>query len=93
MTPDVPALLVEWEGLAGAQHVYLGLCPEGPDRLDQRDPDCPACRREDALPAATAALQAVLDLVRFVGNESTGPEYVACYEVRDAITAALTKEA
>jgi len=39
--------------------------------------------------AMAAALFSVLGLVANVGNESTGPEFVVCYEVRDAIDAAL----
>jgi hypothetical protein len=35
------------------------------------------------------AVEDVLALVSYVGNESTGPEFVACYEVLAAITARL----
>ena len=44
--------------------------------------------RQD-VPALVAALRAVLDLTSDVGNTSTGPTFVACYEVRAAITTAL----
>jgi len=42
------------------------------------------------VPAMAKALRAVLALVANVGNESTGPEFVACYEIQAAITAALS---
>lgn len=55
----------------------------------ERDTDLILIDVCDSVTPLVAALRAVLDLVKYVGNESTGPEFVACYEVRDAITAAL----
>jgi hypothetical protein len=34
-------------------------------------------------------VQAVNTLTRYVGNESTGPEYVGCWEVQRAMTEAI----
>lgn len=31
------------------EHLYAGECPEAPHWLDQRDPECEACRALDAL--------------------------------------------
>lgn len=45
------------------------------------------------VPALVAALRAVLDLTEDVGNESTGPSFVACYEVRSAINTAIGDDA
>jgi len=41
------------------------------------------------VPKMAAALFKVLGLVANVGNDADGPEFVACYEIRDAIDAAL----
>lgn len=98
MTADPYTVLDEWDALANARHVYLGLCPETPDCLDDRDPDCDGCRALDQLPRAKAAIRAVLDLhaehvaplVR-VGRGEGCCMCTACGMVR-ALTDALTKE-